>query len=376
MPLAEAAREAGHDVSFATTDPFHDKLAAAGFATHDVGITFREALLRLIGSHDGPFPTGPDGRPDPRAHVRLMTDILARPTAADLIPLLEASPPDLVVYEQGDIGAAVAAHVAGVPAAAHGLSPRQTGSALALIATADVTALWHEFGVFDPPVDVHTGAVYVDPIPASLEPGGLAADARRLAVRPIPWTEPGAPMPDLDRRGGRRLVYLTLGTAVAKADRLRPAIEALARIDADVVVALGLAAGEDLGAIPANVRVHDFVDQARVIPHAALVVHHGGSGTSLAALAHGVRQLVLPKGADQFANAELLAGVEAVRVLEPEAATPTAIAEAANAALAAPLPAAASELRREIAAMPHPRDVLPELLARTAAAPRPEGSLR
>jgi hypothetical protein len=41
----------------------------------------------------------------------------------------------------------------------------------------------------------------------------------------------------------------------------------------------------------------------------ALVVHHGGSGTTLSAAAAGVPQLVLPQGADQFANAGALTGV-------------------------------------------------------------------
>jgi UDP:flavonoid glycosyltransferase YjiC (YdhE family) len=34
------------------------------------------------------------------------------------------------------------------------------------------------------------------------------------------------------------------------------------------------------------------------------VIHHGGAGTALAALAHGVPQLVVPDGSDRFAAAE------------------------------------------------------------------------
>ena len=58
-----------------------------------------------------------------------------------------------------------------------------------------------------------------------------------------------------------------------------------------------------------------------------VVVHHGGSGTTLGALASGVPQVVLPQGADQFANADALdaAGV-AVRLL-PEEVNADAVAE-------------------------------------------------
>ena len=42
MPLALAAREAGHDVRFATTGEFLEKLDALAFPTYDVGLTIEE----------------------------------------------------------------------------------------------------------------------------------------------------------------------------------------------------------------------------------------------------------------------------------------------------------------------------------------------
>jgi UDP:flavonoid glycosyltransferase YjiC (YdhE family) len=101
-------------------------------------------------------------------------------------------------------------------------------------------------------------------------------------------------------RKRRPVVYLTLGTVVADDDVLRPAIEGLARLDADVLVALGSACGKGVGAVPANVHLEPFVDQATVMGLVDLVVHHGGSGTILAALANAVPQVLMPKGADQW----------------------------------------------------------------------------
>ena len=63
-------------------------------------------------------------------------------------------------------------------------------------------------------------------------------------------------------------MYLTLGTVVGRTDNLTPAIQALGRLDADVLLALGSAAGGRLESIPDNVRVEAFVDQAAVLPHA------------------------------------------------------------------------------------------------------------
>ena len=47
-----------------------------------------------------------------------------------------------------------------------------------------------------------------------------------------------------------------------------------------------------------------------------LVVHHGGSGTMLGALAHGLPQLRRPQGADQFLNAEALLPTGAAEIAE------------------------------------------------------------
>jgi UDP:flavonoid glycosyltransferase YjiC (YdhE family) len=149
--------------------------------------------------------------------------------------------------------------------------------------------------------------------------------------------------------GARPLVYLALDGRSANVAR---AIEVLGRLEVDVLVALGSASDGDLDDLPANVRVEAFVDQAAVLPHADLVVHHGGTGMVLAALAHGRRQLLLPTGADQFVNADALRAAGLAAVLEPEEATAEAIEAAVRAALAAPVPPALLAARDEIAAIP------------------------
>ena len=176
-------------------------------------------------------------------------------------------------------------------------------------------------------------------------------------MRSIPFAEPGVTVPSWVGRGTRPLVYLTLGTIVATDEVLQPAIEGLATIDADVLVALGSADGSGLGRLPDNVHVESFVDQPTVLSHADLVVHHGGSGTILAALAAGTPQLLLPKGADQFFNADAMAAAGLAAVLEPRDATADAVATLAKVVLEDDHPAVEAT-RAEIAALPHPADVL------------------
>ncbi|UUZ58691.1 nucleotide disphospho-sugar-binding domain-containing protein [Nocardioides sp. B-3] len=59
----------------------------------------------------------------------------------------------------------------------------------------------------------------------------------------------------------------------------------------------------DLGPQPTNVRVERFLPQGDVLSAVDLVVSHGGSGSLMATLAHGLPSLLLPLGADQPHNA-------------------------------------------------------------------------
>lgn len=368
MPLANAARAAGHEVMFATTGVFLSKLEALGFATHDVGITIehaRDELVRSLARDEMPKDEG--GRPDLDLGGRLFIDVVARRTAADLAPLLEELAPDAVVYEQFDFGAAIAAHAAGIPAVCHSLSPRMPDELLRIVSGDRLDRLWAEHGVAPGSLDVFTGDVYLDIFPTILQQQSFLADPARMAMRSIPFAEPDAVVPtwlsDRGRPRSRPVVYLTLGTIVSTDAVLLPAIEGLSALDADILVALGSAAGDGLGAVPANVHVEAFVDQAAVLAHADLAVHHGGSGTILAALTHGTAQLLLPKGADQFLNADAMAGAGLVSVLEPSQVTPEAVASLAKSALDVHRPAV-DAVRDEMARMPHPSDVLERLVQR------------
>ena len=85
----------------------------------------------------------------------------------------------------------------------------------------------------------------------------------------------------------------------------RAALEALAGLPVRVLAATGRDADlTELQGLPGNVRVEQWVPQADVLGHARLVVHHGGYGTLLDAVAAGVPQIAVPLfSADQFDNA-------------------------------------------------------------------------
>ncbi len=364
LPIAEAVAGAGHEVEFATTGPFVAMVAGLGYETHDVGPTIEAARAELVGStHTSAMPRDENGRPDRSAAGRLFIDLLGRPTAADLGPLLHRRRPDLVVYESYDLGAAIAAAVAGIPAIDLGVSPRLSDVEHRAFAGERLDRVWAEHESVAPSFDVFTGDAYLDPFPDALQPAAFRSDPSRIRMRSVPFSDPTISLPAWVASTERPLVYLTLGTIVATGDVLRPAVDGLATLDADVLVALGSASGAELGPVPGNVHVEPFVDQAAVLARADLVVHHAGSGTILGALGHGTPQLLLPKGTDQFANADRMVAAGLAAMLEPRFATAEAVAVAATDALVHRRPALAAT-RQELAALPDPADVMDELIAR------------
>jgi UDP:flavonoid glycosyltransferase YjiC (YdhE family) len=316
IPLAVAARAAGHEVHFAVGENVHAPLAANGLRPFRPADSFYELY------------------------------------AEDLEPELARLRPDLVIHEWGVPGAAVAARRAGVP------------------------GIWHGFGRMFPEgigLELPTGSVgapgrpHIDICPPSLQDKEFVATQDRIELRPVPYSEPG-PLPAwVGRRPSRPLIYLTFGTAFGTPELLATAIEGLAALDARVVVAAGRASPDRLGDVPGNVTLQPWVPQADLLPHVDVVVHHGGSGTTLGALTAGAPQLLLPQGADQFANADAVSAAGAGLLLHPEEVSANAIAERAQTLLPHHGDAghrdAARAIAEEIASMPSPDEVarrLPE----------------
>jgi UDP:flavonoid glycosyltransferase YjiC (YdhE family) len=303
IPLAIAVRAAGHEVRFAAGEGVHRPLEANGLRP------FRPA------------------------------DVFYEMYAEDLYPELAWVRPDLVIHGWGLPGAAAAAEQAGVP------------------------GIWHGFGRLYPDgigLELPTGGgrPHLDICPPSLQDKNFIATEDRIELRPVPFSEPGR----LPERRSRPLVYLTLGTAFGTPELLATAIKGLAALDGQLVVATGRVPVADLGDVPPHVTVHPWVPQAELLPYVDVVVHHGGSGTTLGALTVGAPQLFLPQGADQFTNAEAVSGAGAGLRLRPEDVSADAIAEYTRTLLTnGDHHVAARTIAEEIAAMPSPDEVARQL---------------
>jgi MGT family glycosyltransferase len=181
-----------------------------------------------------------------------------------------------------------------------------------------------------------------DPLPPNVSYVGPVFEQ---ADPEVPWSPP---------TGDGPLVVVSLGTTdMDELPVLARVLGALAHEHARVLATVGDHADPWEIPTPGNATVTRFIQHAAVLPHADLVISHGGIGTCLAALAHGLPVLCLPLGRDQPQNAAAMARTGAAKVL-PSSASPKQIAVAVDELLNDPR---YRDAAREVAAsLPRPGD--------------------
>lgn len=354
MPLAEAARAAGHDVIFPTAPPFLERLDELGYRTIESGVTMVEAFRRRLGGRELQWVV--DGEPNWDVYSELFAEAAVH-AATDLLRQLPHLDVDLVVHEDTDLAGAAVSAALGTPAMTVGtvrsLEPR-VHDAFYGRPLAELRALFGAAPAADAP--------FLDGFPDRGQRPEFLADPRRRPMRMVPWSDPRYPLPTGIGRHGRRVAFVTLGTVVESAALRRDVVSALAPFDLDIVLSAGVASTDELGRLPDNVFVEPYVSQAALLPQLDLIVHHGGAGTTTGAWAAGVPQLVLPEGADRFINADAVVGTGTGLALLDHA--PELIAKAAAELIEDDTyRRAAAVVRDDVAATPHPADVLAAVIA-------------
>ncbi|MCW0211723.1 MAG: glycosyltransferase [Pseudonocardia sp.] len=382
LPLARALEAHGHPLLVTGQPSMGQAVLDAGFpfltTGDDLGDTGRRFPLLAYDAdrEDDSLRRGFAGR-------------TARRRAADVLALCRYWVPDVLICDEIDFGAMVAAERFRVPhvtvlvtAAGSFVRPGVVAPALDVLRrefglppdpglampSRDLVVAPFPPGFRDPAHPLPPGALSIRPPGlrpgARPAPGPVPPDATRPdATRPDPsWPSPPQPDPAPPQPTwpiawpGAPVVYATLGTIFdTESGDLFPRLAAgLGALEVNVLLTVGRhVRPSEIGRQPANVHVASFVPQAEVLPHCSAVVSHGGSGTVTGALAHGLPLVVLPLGADQDRNARRVADLGAGLVLDPLTATPAEIGGATLRVLREPgFAAAARTLADEAAALP------------------------
>jgi UDP:flavonoid glycosyltransferase YjiC (YdhE family) len=356
VPLGRALVDRGHEVRWAVAQDACPRVEAAGFEAFPAGIAGdeRRAAFDRCLAEVSSLP--PEARPD-RMFPAFFGEVCAPPMLADLLPVIDAWQPALIVNDASELAAPLAAELRGVPHVTHAFGALLPAGRMAE-AAAVVAPLWQAHGEEPRPYAGSYDHPYLDIYPPSMRFGSYDHVPLVQPLRPVPFDGVGE-WADPVVAGDRPLVYLTFGTVFNQPGLFSAATEALGRLEVDVLVTVGPAADPAaLGAVPPNVRVERYVPQTAVLPHCAAVVSHAGSGTFLASLGLGIPQLCLPQAADQFVNAGQGAAAGVALSLAPHEASADAIAGAVRRLLVEPAFAdAARRVRDEIDAMPSPDEV-------------------
>ena len=356
VPLALACQEAGHDVLWAANSPAVTLVELAGIRCVEAGLSGEALTATVAGLRTRAGQLAP---PDRSAFMfaTMFGETLSPPMAADLLPLAREFQPNLLVHEQGELASPLVAEVLGGPSLTHSYGGA-VPAAFVAEAGRRLAGLWQEHGLTQPPYAGCFQAPYLDICPPSVQTVPMSHIPVQRPLRPISWSGPAGTFEPAN--DGLPLAYVTLGTVPNNPAVLRDALTGLASLDVQVLVTVGPMGDPDaLGPRPPRVRIERFVPQTQVLRHASVVVSHGGSGTFLGALSHGLPQVCLPQGADQFRNAAGLVQSGAGLALPPAEVSPEAITNAVRKALTEPgFRAAAALVAAEIAAMPGPEGVV------------------
>lgn len=339
LPLAQAVGEAGHDVAVATSGRFTSVIERAGFRAIAAGLSWLESDDSSLPEELRPAP----GLPLESFFAQKFVAAVAEPLARDVIAAAAEWMPDVIVRERTEYGGALAAAALGVPGAAVQvaspslMTPRFLAAVevpynrarrnLGLEADDDLAALEDQAVFAFAPPSLHDPEV---PLPRnfiSLRP--LAVDGTAAAELPE-WIH------KLGR--DRPLVYATLGTIFNNPDYELPffpaVMEGLRDENVDVVITVGPEVDvASVGSPPPNVRVEQYVPQSLLFGRCSAIICHGGYGTLLAAIEHGVPLVIVPFGADQPINARSVERLGIGRVIEEADVTADRMRDAVRAVL-------------------------------------------
>ena len=366
LPLAQALAAQGDEVVFATGPDAVPLVDAPGVRAVGIGDGFGAWWQALAARTRGKPGDGlsPE-RIGPYFAPRLFAEAGAADMVDELLGTVRDVRPDLVVYDSYCFAAPLVAAIDGVPSVHHTIGPGVDVTTLELCTDA-LSPLWRSFGYTVPPFAGLYRGLTIDVCPRGLGPGHPPIAMDIQAMRPVAASDGSdgtapANSPDwLSPLTARPVVYVTLGTmSNTDTEVFRAAIDALAGEPVNIVVTVGRNGDPAaLAPVPENAHIERFVPQALVLPHCAAVIHHAGSGTMFGALAHGLPQVAIPQGADNFVNAQVLADAGVAVQLLPGSVSAASVRAAIRRVLDdASFRFAAKQIAGDIAVMPTPADV-------------------
>ncbi|APU14255.1 MULTISPECIES: nucleotide disphospho-sugar-binding domain-containing protein [Actinoalloteichus] len=372
VPLAWACRAAGHEVLVVSQPELAREMISTGLPSATVGADVDAAdLVRgyVLPSARSEELTGQAKQTGKGPRAMRMFLAHAESMVDDLVTLARDWRPDLIVHEPTALAGPIAASAIGVPSVRH-----LYGTDLLLRARGILPELLAPLGERHELTDLEPfGVATVDPTPTSLQ---VPTDYRRIPMRYVPFNGSGPAVVPLPARTSRPRVCVTWGHTMAKLDPslflLPEILSALGTSDVEVVAAVSAAQRPLVDDVPDNATVLVDTPVDAILPSCDLLVGHGGAGTILTTLSHGLPLLLVPRLPDHAGHSGQVRAAGVGEVLDPGDLTPETLRESVDRVLAGHAPDRARAVAEEMRVSAPPADVVAELAA-LAAVPTPVG---
>jgi len=353
VPIADAVKSAGHTLVVACSRSMRPVVYEAGFPTLMLGKS-KPAKMKVERIPLRPLSIEREEQ-DLRENFARHG---AKARIPDMIAACKAWKPDIIVCDEVDFGSMITADHLGIPHVS--VVVIASGSFIRPDVVAEpLNELRLEYGLpLDPDLLMLSRYLVLMPVPPSFRNPAFPLPSTAHPIQPFSRQDAVPSLSIMGHNPSLPTIYFTLGTVfnTESGDLFSRVLTGLRDVHANVIVTVGHQIDPaEFGPQPDHIHIAQYIPQLNLLPHCDLVISHGGSGTVIATLAHGLPMVLLPMGADQIHNAERCQALGAARVLNPLDSSPEIVREAVRSVLdLSKYRASAQRIQSEIGTLPEP----------------------
>ncbi|MER5203869.1 nucleotide disphospho-sugar-binding domain-containing protein [Streptomyces sp. NPDC002825] len=352
IPLATAARNAGHEVVVGVTENTLPTVASAGLP--GVSLTSGTMPQFMYKDRAGVPLVEPEDPDEWNLFNGRGMGRLAAASLAALMEFIENWKPQLIIGGSLSYAAPMVAKHYGIPFVRQALNMGEPEN-IDLGAAAELAPELERLGLDGIPGE----EMFIDICPPSVRPADRTAPSQSMRYVPYnthqplqPWmyTKPAVPR-----------VIVSAGSRVTKdyeLEALRSLVEKVTPLGYEMLIAVPDEVAGELGPLPEGSRA-GWLPVDTLVRSSDLLVHRAGGNTMLSAMTAGIPQLVVPAMPKQVGMTQTLVEYGAAKMFVEGEDTPEAIVGACQELLTEPSYKRRSEdIAAEIAALPSPDDVV------------------
>jgi len=300
VSLAQALQQEGHEVAFASVALFRSRIETTGFHCFPAGLDWLESQAEQA------FPEIRELSLEEQSFwfmTHVFAGIAAERMATDLLVLCRHWKPDVIVRSEFEFGGCIAAERLNIPHATVSLGLFIAAEILRPLIGKKLNELRTALGLAeDPKLEMLYRFLYLCFGPPSYQFAESSLVPVFHSLRPTIFDCSGTEeLPEwVKSLPERPTVHATLGTIFSNVTEVYLTIaEALADEQVNVILTTGRKQNlmERIHG-GSNLHIESYIPHTLLLPYCDVVITHGGAGTTMSVLSHGLPMVIIPMSAD------------------------------------------------------------------------------